>query len=110
VVGLAHQRQWRCLYRSPGAAGDTNADTNRDSDGDCDCNSHRDSHCYCNGNAYGNSNNPAKDYANAKTASHSAAETVGIFAGAKFPVIRNPFAGAHGVTRPTSKGERAPTW
>jgi hypothetical protein len=34
VVRLPHQRQWRCLYRSPGAAaGDTYADANAKSNG-----------------------------------------------------------------------------
>jgi len=59
VVRLAHQRRWRCLYRSPGAvAGDTNADANRNAlaNGNDDANS------YSNGNTYGDSNGHTDSY------------------------------------------------
>jgi len=51
VVRLAHQRQWRCLYRSPGAAaGDTNAHANgksiRDADSDSDGNRNANTHIH----------------------------------------------------------------
>ena len=77
MVRLAQQRRWRCLYRSPGAAGDTNTYT----DGNTDTYCHGDTYCY--GNTYCYSYTNAENCANTKASSDTSAETVVAFAKAK---------------------------
>jgi hypothetical protein len=76
---LGWRGYWRPeLHANPVRKSDSNANSNGDS------NSYRHSYGYCDSNsnsnsyrnAYGNSNSPAKDYTDAKTSSHAAAETV----------------------------------
>jgi hypothetical protein len=99
------------------------------SNGDCYCYSDGNGYCYSdgNGNAHGYSDGHSFSYSNAQThahaevcadskaSSHTWAETVEIFATAKISSHRSsgigaPLTGAHGVTRPTYKRERAPIW